>query len=286
MTDPGEIQIRLAVQTGVLPMTAKPAEWNAQSYHRVSTPHLTWGAAVLARLDLRGDEATVDVGCGTGRLTAELLERLPDGTMIALDRSQNMLDQARAFLDPTFGARVTYVQADLNVAEPGQFAADLDLVFSTATFHWLPDHDRLFTWVHSILKPHGWLIAQCGGGPNLAHLKERLARLVEQPAFAPYLAGWAGPWNFQDDASTAARLARLGFDEIETGLIAAPTVMAGAAAFREFIGTVVFSQHLARLPDDASRDAFLDALTAGAATDPTPFELDYWRLNIKARRAG
>ena len=266
-------------------MTVKPAEWNAQSYHKVSHPHLTWGAAVLARLDLRGDEAVIDVGCGTARLTAELLERLPNGTMIALDRSQNMLDQAEIFLKPTFGDRVTYVRADLNVVEPGQIAANLDLVFSTATFHWLPDHDRLFTWIHSVLKPHGWLVAQCGGGPNLAHLKERLAGLVAEPAFAPYLKDWAGPWNFQNDVGTAACLARLGFDEIETGLIYAPAVMADAAAFREFIGAVVFSQHLARLPDDATRAAFLDALTAGAATDATPFELDYWRLNIKARRA-
>ena len=266
-------------------MTAKPAEWNAQSYHKVSNPHMTWGAAVLARLDLRGNETVIDVGCGTGRLTAELLERLPDGSVIALDRSRNMLEQAKTFLAPQFGDRVTYVEADLNAVEPGDIASDLDLVFSTATFHWLPDHDRLFRWTHSVLKPHGWLVAQCGGGPNLARLKDRMSRLTSEPRFAPYLNGWAGPWNFQNDIATAARLGRLGFDEIETGLIYAPAVMDNAAAFREFIDTVVFSQHLIRLPDDATRNAFLDALTEQAATDETPFELDYWRLNIKARRA-
>ena len=266
-------------------MAVTPAEWNAQSYHNVSTPHLTWGAAVLARLDLRGDESAIDVGCGTGRLTAELLERLPDGSMIALDRSRNMLDAAEAFLGPQFGDQVAYVEADLNALEPGDIASNLDLVFSTATFHWLPDHDRLFAWVHSILTPHGWLAAQCGGGPNLARFRARVAELAGSPRFAPNLQGWAGPWNFPNDVDTAARLARLGFDEIETGLIYAPAIMADAAAFREFIGTVVFSQHLARLPDDATRDAFLGILTEQAAADETPFELDYWRLNIRARRA-
>jgi trans-aconitate 2-methyltransferase len=266
-------------------MTATPAEWNAKSYHNVSTPHLTWGAAVLARLDLHGDETAIDVGCGTGRLTAELLERLPDGHVIALDRSRNMLDQAEVFLGPQFGDRVSYVEADLTVVEPGEFARDLDLVFSTATFHWLPDHDRLFRWIHSILKPHGWLVAQCGGGPNLARLRARLAALSATPRFAPSFEGWPGPWNFASDTETAERLARAGFDAIETGLIYAPAVMAGAAAYREFIETVVFSQHLIRLPDAASRDRFLDTLTDQAANDETPFELDYWRLNIKARRA-
>jgi trans-aconitate 2-methyltransferase len=266
-------------------MTAKPAEWNAQSYHKVSTPHMTWGAAVLARLDLRGDETVIDVGCGTGRLTAEVLERLPAGSMIALDRSRNMLDQAEAYLGPRFGDRVTYVEADLTKVEPGDIAHDLDLVFSTATFHWLPDHDRLFRWIHSILKPHGWLIAQCGGGPNLARLRARLADLIASPRFAAYFEGWPGPWHFANDVDTAERLARAGFDSIETGLISAPAVMPDAAAYREFIETVVFSQHLIRLPVAAARNAFLDTLTDQAATEETPFELDYWRLNIKARRA-
>jgi trans-aconitate methyltransferase len=245
---------------------------------------MTWGAAVLDRLNVRGDERAIDVGCGTGRLTAELLERLPAGSVIALDRSRNMLAQAEAVLGPRFGDRVTYVEADLNAVEPGDVATGLDLVFSTATFHWLPDHDRLFRWIHAMLKPGGWLVAQCGGGPNLARLQERIDALAAEPAFAPYLGGWAGPWNFQNDVDTAERLARHGFDEIETGLIYAPAVMDDAAAYREYIGTVVFSQHLARLPDEATRAAFLDALTDQAARDETPFELDYWRLNMTARR--
>lgn len=264
-------------------MTTKPAEWNASSYHKVSSPHMTWGAAVLARLDLHGDEFVMDAGCGTGKLTAELLERLPEGRVIALDRSVNMIEKAEEFLVPRFGDRVTYVVADLNTVEPGRIAGNLDLAFSTATFHWLPDHDRLFRWIHSILKPGGWLNAQCGGGPNLARLRARANALDRQPAFAPYLKDWAGPWNFQNDVDTAERLKRAGFSNVETEIIHAPAVMESAAAYREFIGTVVFGQHLARLPDAAARGAYLDALTEQAAADETPFELDYWRLNMKAR---
>src|SRR5512139_3762353 len=87
-------------------------EWNAAAYHRVSDPQFAWGMAVLDRLPLRGDERVIDAGCGSGRLTAALLERLPRGRVVAVDRSRNMLEQARATLAP-FAGRVHLVQAAL-----------------------------------------------------------------------------------------------------------------------------------------------------------------------------
>ena len=116
-------------------------EWEAGTYHRVSTPQVNWGRTVLARLPLTGTETVVDAGCGTGRLTAELLERVPNGHVIAVDRSANMLAEAEAHLAPRFGDRVSFHLADvqdLSLPEP------VDAIFSTATFHWVPDHPRLF----------------------------------------------------------------------------------------------------------------------------------------------
>ena len=108
-------------------------EWNATSYHRVSNPQFAWGMAVLARLVLRGDERVIDAGCGSGRLTSELLARLPRGRVVAVDRSRNMLEQARATLAP-FGSRVRFVEVAL---PPIPVAGWADVVFSTATFHWV-----------------------------------------------------------------------------------------------------------------------------------------------------
>src|SRR5215218_4981608 len=128
--------------------TPSSTEWNAKVYHRVSDPHITWGARTLAWLDIRGDETALDCGCGTGRLTAELLERLPDGRVIAIDRSQNMLDEARAYLAPAFGDRVSFRQADLQTLDREVLGEEVDLIFSTATFHWILDHPRLFWNLH------------------------------------------------------------------------------------------------------------------------------------------
>ena len=116
-------------------------EWNAGVYHRVSTPQFDWGVRVLDRLSLEGGELVLDVGCGTGRLTELLLARLPRGRVVAVDQSTNMLDAARAFLQDRFGPRVTFVQADASALP---FPGAADAIFSTATFHWVLDHDRLF----------------------------------------------------------------------------------------------------------------------------------------------
>src|SRR5438067_13929126 len=88
------------------------ADWDATRYHRVAQPHAAWGANVLDRLELRGDEVVLDAGCGSGRVTAQLLERLPRGRVIAADLSPAMLAEARSVLQP-FGDQVAFVQADL-----------------------------------------------------------------------------------------------------------------------------------------------------------------------------
>ena len=144
--------------------TPAPREWNASTYHRVSSPQFAWGQAVLDRLPLRGNETVLDVGCGTGRLTELLAGRLPHGRAIGIDQSVNMLATARTATRASVRGRIAFVQAD---AAALPIAGRADAIFSTATFHWVLDHDRLFRSLFAALTPGGRLVAQCGGGPNL-----------------------------------------------------------------------------------------------------------------------
>ena len=140
-------------------MTAR--EWDAATYDRVSEPQLQWGREVLDRLPLRGDERVLDAGCGSGRVTAELQSRLPRGRVVAVDGSAAMVARAREALGP--GAEVIESDLlDLELEEP------VDAVFSTATFHWILDHDRLFNRLHAAVRPGGAMEAQCGGEGNVA----------------------------------------------------------------------------------------------------------------------
>ena len=258
-----------------------PAEWDAAIYHRVSTPQVTWGNRVLERLPLSGSETVVDAGCGSGRLTAKLLERLPRGRVIAVDQSANMLAEAAAYLMPHFGPRVSFLQADVQHL---QLSTRVDAIFSTATFHWVLDQPQLFRALFDCLKPGGRLVAQCGGGPNIARLRQRAEALLALEEYRDKAAGWSNPWEFATPEETALRLAEAGFFDIVTSLEPAPTAFHNASEYHQFVSSVVLRAHLDALPDDGSRDAFMSDITAMAARDDPPFTLDYWRLNLAATR--
>jgi trans-aconitate methyltransferase len=256
-------------------------EWNASDYHRLADPHVGWGRSVLRQLSLRGDETVLDAGCGSGRLTAELLEMLPNGRVIAVDLSANMLDEAARNLRPLAGERVSFRQADLQhltLDEP------VDAIFSTAALHWVRDHRRLFERLHAALKPGGWLAAQCGGGPNIASVRERAAALTSSAPYAGFFQSWSGPWEFADERETAQRLERAGFVQISTSLESSPVVLASYEEYRDYLKTVVFGAHLERLPSDTLKRQFITTLADQSAADAQPFTLDYWRLNMRARR--
>jgi trans-aconitate 2-methyltransferase len=255
-------------------------EWNAADYHRISEPQVSWGEKVLARVHLRGDELLMDAGCGTGRLTAQLLQSLPRGRVVGVDLSQNMLAAAQDYLSPDFGGKFLLVAADL---QDLPFERVFDGIFSTAAFHWVLDHDRLFRSLFRVLRPGGWLQAQCGGGPNLARLRHRIGELAATTKYERYFGGFREPWTFNDAETAAATMRRAGFIEVETSLEAAPTILEDLLQYSEFVRTAILRQHLRLLPDEESGTAFVAALAGQAATDDPPFSLDYWRLNLSAK---
>jgi trans-aconitate 2-methyltransferase len=227
-----------------------------------------WGSAVLDRLPLRGDERVLDAGCGSGRVTEILAERLPDGQVIALDGSPSMVAAARDRLG-RFGDRVSYVVADLGKPLPIE-AASVDAVLSTATFHWVPDHDALFHGLATVTRPRGWLVAQCGGAGNIASVQRVLATIGD---------GWTGAVHFETVLATTRRLDAAGYVDIECWLTDEPTRFEPGEPFETYLRTVVLGAHLERLPAD-EHDAFVRTV---AERMPEPL-IDYVRLNIVARR--
>ena len=262
-------------------MTQPSREWNADLYHQISAPQVSWGKKVLSRVSLRGDETVLDSGCGTGRLTRDLLEALPRGRVIGLDVSRNMIDAARAFLEPEFGARVEFVCCDV-LDLP--FEQELDGIFSTASFHWVRDHDTLFRRLLRALRPGGWLVAQCGGHGNIDRFLGRARAWMQTEPQAQYFKGFQSPWEFSDAETAAVRLRSAGFESIKTDLEETPTQFPNAQEYKQFVESVILHRHLERIPDPNLRRQFLAELSAQAAGDDPPYLLDYWRLNLEARR--
>jgi trans-aconitate 2-methyltransferase len=192
-----------------------------------------------------------------------------------------MIEAARNYLAADFGGRVGFVCCDL-LDLP--FEGEFDGIFSTASFHWVLDHDRLFRNLYRALRPGGWLIAQCGGARNLERFLSRAEALMASPPYARFFEGYSSPWEFSDAATAAHRLRRAGFKEVETSLEEAPTRFSNAEEFQQFVESVILRQHLLRIPDDAMRQQFLAELTRQAAADDPPFLLDYRRLNLEGKK--
>ncbi len=247
-----------------------PREWDAETYDEISDPQFSWGMEVLERLELRGDEDALDAGCGSGRVTEQLLERLPFGSVLAVDGSEAMVAKARERL----GERASYLVADLCEMETGE---PLDLVFSTATFHWVLDHESLFRRLRAALRPGGRLVAQCGGEGNVAQHAEAIEAIAARPEFAPHLgAEMAAMWNFADPRETEARLRDAGFAEARCWLEPKPVTPDDPLRFTM---TATMVPQLARLPEELRRP-FAEAVLEES---PQPLTLHYVRLNIEAR---
>ncbi len=245
-----------------------PRDWNGASYDRVSAPMEALGRSVVDRLPLTGDEVVLDAGCGSGRVTEALLERLPRGRVIAVDASESMVAAARERL----GERADVRQADLLTLE---LEEPVDAVLSTATFHWIGDHDRLYARVRAALRAGGQLTAQCGGEGNIARVRETADAVSTREPFAEFFAGWRGPWNYTSPEQATAALRRAGFVDVRAWLT---PVSVTPDDPHEYLATINLGAQLERLPAEL-RDPFVDAVVAELGD---PVTLDYVRLNIDA----
>ena len=242
-------------------------EWDATAYERLSAPQTRWGRTVVDRLQLDGHEHVLDAGCGTGRVTSILLERLPVGRVIALDGSSAMIAEAGVrFADEP---RVELIVADLT--EPLPMNGPVDAILSTATFHWITDHRRCSATSPRCCVRRGQLVAQCGGAGNISSLERIISGMGHT---------FGGGKTFATAEETRTRLEAAGFEDIDTWLNDEPTPIR-PEDLEPFMETVC----LGGIVDDMGDDERAQFVHEVASRMPEPV-IDYVRLNITARRAG
>src|SRR6266508_2149510 len=224
-----------------------PREWDAETYDAIADPQFRWGSAVVDRLELDGAETVLDAGCGSGRVTALLAERLPRGHVVALDGTKSMLETARRRLAP-FGDRIRFVTGELMLPLP--IDEPVDAILSTATFHWVSDHDAMFAHLAAVLRPGGRLAAQCGGAGNLVSV----ARVLEELGADPFTGK-----VFATPERTAERLRASGFVDIECWLHTEPTPFETLEGLETFLRTVVLRDHVRSMTDEEA-GAFVHAV--------------------------
>jgi len=243
-------------------------EWDARTYDALPLPHQRWGSSAIEKLSLTGDETVLDFGCGTGRDAEVLLDLLPNGRVIAVDGSRQMLDQLRTRLAKSL-ARVTVLQVDIR--ERIELPILADAALSVATLHWLPDHESVFRTIAETLRPAARLVVECGGAGNIAIVRKALREVSGSDG--------AENWNFANVEDTRKHLESAGFTEIEVRLVPDPTRLKRGEQLEAFLATVVLSAQLRDIAQD-DRRAFVHAI---ADRLPEP-EIDYVRLQIEAVR--
>jgi len=257
--------------------------WDAATYDRIGTPMRRWAQRVIDDLDLGGDETVLDAGCGSGSVTSDLLTKLPNGKIYAVDASAEMIESLRRTFDERGVTNVVPMHASLT---DFTLPERVDCVFSNAVFHWVPDDDGLFGSLARATKPGGRLRAQCGGHGNNAHVLESVEIVRREARFASYLDGFADTKTYRTPERATAALERNGWTEVRAKLWAEPVPFESEDDGALYVRTILLRDHIARLPDEETRDAYAHAVVRETVRRyGSPYAADYVRLDMWAVRA-
>ncbi len=255
--------------------------WNAEVYDRIGTPMRAWAQKVIDDLGLRGDETVLDAGCGSGSVTLDLGERLPAGTIYAVDSSHDMIEKLKATAEERGARNIVPVEAsltDFDLPEP------VDVVFSNAVFHWIPDDDGLFGSLARATRAGGRLRAQCGGAANLARLLAAAREVERREPYARYIREPIDARKYRTPDDVREAMGRNGWADVRAALFESPVAFDDDGAAALYLRTIILQQQAAALPDDLGKGFLRDVIREVKDRHGDPFVADYVRLDIWARR--
>ena len=258
-------------------------DFDGDKYRRASAHQKEWGGRIIAELELRGDEAILDLGCGDGVLTAQLADRVPQGRVLGVDGSPGMIETASRLARPN----LQFQLLDINALG---FEDEFDLVFSNAALHWVKDHARLLSNVARSLKAGGRIRFNFGGQGNCSHFNKVAAAACRDPRFSGYFAEFEWPWYMPGVEEYQTLVQRAGFEETRVWLENADRFFRNADEMTAWIDQPSLVPFLARFEArDPSRQAFRDdvvyrMVAMSLQPDGSCFET-FRRINVSARKA-
>ncbi len=258
-------------------------DWNAAVYDRIGTPMRGWAQQVIDDLELRGDETVLDAGCGSGSVTLDLLRKLPDGKVYAVDSSPEMTANLEKELAERGITNVVALTASLaGFTLPEQ----VDAVFSNAVFHWIPDDDGLFGSLARATKPGGRLRAQCGGTGNIARPTEATHAVEKRVPYSEYISGDSEFRKYRSVEEARAAMERNGWRDVRGNLFEVPVTFDDEDAAALYLRTIILRPQVVVLPEELSDRFVRDVIAETVERFGAPFIADYVRLDLWATRAG
>lgn len=182
--------------------------WDPKLYSSNSSAQKDWGLALLAKINLKGNEKVLDVGCGDGKLSAEIAKNLPEGSVLGIDLSGPMITFARNHYPPKRFQNLTFMQTG---AIDLTFDSEFDIVFSNAAFHWMKDLEHVLKNLRKSLKPGGILLSQSGGKGNAVEIFKIVDLMIENDKWNPYFRDFRFPFGFYGPEEYGKWLKNAGF---------------------------------------------------------------------------
>jgi trans-aconitate 2-methyltransferase len=182
--------------------------WDPELYAASSSAQQNWGHELISKLSLRGNERLLDVGCGDGRLSAEIAKNFPEGSVLGIDLSEEMVAFARKHFPPEEFPNLSFMQAD---ARDLPFASEFDVIFSNAALHWIKDPRPALAAFRKSLKPGGRLLVQLAGRGNAAEILEVLDSMLSTEKWSPYFRDFGFPYGFYGPEEYGEWLEAAGF---------------------------------------------------------------------------
>ncbi len=233
------------------------AAWNAAEYAANSAVQQSWARELIAKLNPRGDERILDVGCGDGKVTAEIARAVPQGSVLGVDASPEMI----AFAQKTFpapknrGLKFRICDARKLVALKGQF----DILFSNAALHWVDDHEAILHGAAAVLKTGGRLVISCGGKGNAHEVFLALRPEMRLKRWREFFRQMPMPYFFHAPGDYEKWLPKFGFNIRTLKLAPKDATYAGAEGFATWLRTT-WIPYVQRVPENL-REEFIEAVT-------------------------
>jgi trans-aconitate methyltransferase len=191
-------------------------EWDPKEYRNYSTPQFKSGLELASRLETRGDESILDIGCGDGKITVYLSRLVPRGRVVGIDNSPEMIAFASKRYPPRKHPNVSWKVMD---ASRLSFKDDFDIVFSNACLHWIADHRPLLAGIHKSLKSRGRLFVQMRGASGPGPLETSLVETLQEGDWLKYFSKWSFNFGFYGPEEYRLLLLEAGFRPLRVELV-------------------------------------------------------------------
>jgi trans-aconitate methyltransferase len=266
--------------------SAPPARWNAADYAAHSAVQQGWAREVIARLRLRGDERVLDVGCGDGKVTAEIARAVPRGRVLGVDVSPEMIAFARMAFPTGMTPNLAFQICDAR--KLGALGGEFDLVFSNAALHWVDDHEAFLRGAAAVLRPGGRLMVSCGGKGNAHDVFLALRPEMRRARWREFFRNLPVPYFFHSPADYRKWLPKYGFHRHELKLAPKDAAYAGAEGLAAWVRTT-WLPYVQRVPEDRRAEFIAAVIRRYVAKHPADAQgqvrVGMVRLEIDAEKS-